>query len=429
MSRDLTNENFEHLEVSHENLKNVINEFWDEDISVFLLGPPGIGKSEMMAQVSAERNAELIDLRLSQLDPTDMRGLPAIDRDRYKRRSELKLQRVELLKQQIEIAKATAEDTPEGRENLQRELSHLKSKMSTLMAEAQAAINEGERNVDQLRVSWAVPDFFPEDSDGRYCLFIDELNTGQPAVQNTGLQLLNQKRIGPHVLPEDTYIAAAGNRKEDAAHVVPMSAPLRNRMYMLHVETPSLSGWTNWAMNNGVNPLVTGFIRFKPDMLYQPPVDQYSNFPTPRSWAEQISTFVNNGQVGWDLFEGAVGEGAAQAFMAYVEELKDMPDIDDLLNGRLPEYDLGAQSMSIQYAVVTSLVQRCKEKPSLLSSAMGIAKQVDPEHTAIFVSNLLNTDDVSVRTNVVANPEIIQWSLSHKNLIRREGANPNKVNG
>jgi hypothetical protein len=36
---------------------------------------------------------------------------------------------------------------------------------------------------------------------------------------------------------------------------------------------------------------------------------------------------------------------------------------------------------------------------------------------------------VSVRTNVVANPEIIQWSLSHKNLIRREGANPNKVNG
>ena len=47
--------------------------------SVFLWGPPGIGKSSIMRKVANDRNLEYIDLRVSQLAPTDLRGLPFIE--------------------------------------------------------------------------------------------------------------------------------------------------------------------------------------------------------------------------------------------------------------------------------------------------------------------------------------------------------------
>ena len=42
-------------------------------------GAPGIGKSQTVAEVAREAKIELIDLRLSQLAPTDLRGLPVAD--------------------------------------------------------------------------------------------------------------------------------------------------------------------------------------------------------------------------------------------------------------------------------------------------------------------------------------------------------------
>ncbi|UYE97134.1 MoxR-like ATPase [Cyanophage S-TIM61] len=44
--------------------------------SVFIWGAPGIGKSSAVTQVAKDKDLELIDLRISQLAPTDIRGLP-----------------------------------------------------------------------------------------------------------------------------------------------------------------------------------------------------------------------------------------------------------------------------------------------------------------------------------------------------------------
>lgn len=45
-------------------------------VALMLWGPPGVGKSSVVAQVAAGGGLEVIDLRLSQLAPTDLRGLP-----------------------------------------------------------------------------------------------------------------------------------------------------------------------------------------------------------------------------------------------------------------------------------------------------------------------------------------------------------------
>lgn len=41
-----------------------------------LWGPPGIGKSDMVRQVAERHDAPVIDLRLSQMEPSDLRGIP-----------------------------------------------------------------------------------------------------------------------------------------------------------------------------------------------------------------------------------------------------------------------------------------------------------------------------------------------------------------
>jgi hypothetical protein len=43
---------------------------------VMLWGPPGVGKSQMVSQVAARHGVPVIDLRLSQMEPTDLRGIP-----------------------------------------------------------------------------------------------------------------------------------------------------------------------------------------------------------------------------------------------------------------------------------------------------------------------------------------------------------------
>ncbi len=41
-----------------------------------LWGPPGVGKSQMVAQVAQKHNVPVIDIRLSQMEPSDLRGIP-----------------------------------------------------------------------------------------------------------------------------------------------------------------------------------------------------------------------------------------------------------------------------------------------------------------------------------------------------------------
>ena len=43
---------------------------------VMLWGPPGVGKSQMVAQIAGRHQVPLIDIRLSQMEPSDLRGIP-----------------------------------------------------------------------------------------------------------------------------------------------------------------------------------------------------------------------------------------------------------------------------------------------------------------------------------------------------------------
>ncbi len=60
------------------NLKALWNTRWP----AFIWGPPGAGKSAIVAQLAAEQGLTLVDIRAPLLDPTDLRGIPAVVGDR-----------------------------------------------------------------------------------------------------------------------------------------------------------------------------------------------------------------------------------------------------------------------------------------------------------------------------------------------------------
>ena len=51
---------------------------------VFLWGPPGIGKSDLVKQIGDELNREVIDVRLALWEPTDIKGIPYYNSDQGK---------------------------------------------------------------------------------------------------------------------------------------------------------------------------------------------------------------------------------------------------------------------------------------------------------------------------------------------------------
>jgi len=69
-------------------LSHQLDMLWDDPAGahqvapLMLWGAPGIGKSSLVAGVCRERGIELIDIRLAQRDPVDLRGLPVPKEDR-----------------------------------------------------------------------------------------------------------------------------------------------------------------------------------------------------------------------------------------------------------------------------------------------------------------------------------------------------------
>jgi len=56
----------------------------EKKIPAFLWGPPGIGKSSIVKQISQQHHLDFIDLRLSLLDPTDLKGIPFYDKESHR---------------------------------------------------------------------------------------------------------------------------------------------------------------------------------------------------------------------------------------------------------------------------------------------------------------------------------------------------------
>src|SRR5210317_206515 len=71
--------------VSPNKAKNALRHAMLKKRPIFLWGPPGIGKSDIVAQITNSlSNSHLIDIRLSLWEPTDIKGIPYFDSNESK---------------------------------------------------------------------------------------------------------------------------------------------------------------------------------------------------------------------------------------------------------------------------------------------------------------------------------------------------------
>ena len=132
---------------------------------LMIWGPPGIGKSAIAAQVAKKLGMHFIDIRLTQMEPTDLRGIPIPYTD------------------------------ADGRS----------------------------------QCIWAIPSFLPNNPDDTAIIFMDEIANAPPSVQASCYQLVLDGKLGEYGLPEKCVVMAASNRETDRGSTFKMPLPLQNR--------------------------------------------------------------------------------------------------------------------------------------------------------------------------------------------------------
>lgn len=265
---------------------------------LFLWGPPGIGKSELVEGITAELGGFMIDLRLGQMEPTDIRGIPFYNKDTGK------------------MDWAPPVELPD------------------------------EETASQYPI---------------VVLFLDELNSAPASVQSAAYQLILNRRVGKYRLPDNVVMVAAGNRESDKGVTYRMPTPLANRFIHQEMKV-DFASWQEWAVMNRIHKDVVGYLSFAKQDLYDFDAKSASRaFATPRSWTF-VSQLLEDGNVDDDtvtnLVAGTVGEGLAVKFMAHRKVAGRMPDPVDILKGKVK--DLNVKEVSAMYSLVISMCYELK---------------------------------------------------------------------
>ena len=171
-------------------------------------------------------------------------------------------------------------------------------------------------------VKWLVSSDWPRDPASRGIILFDEITAADRSLQVAAYEFILDRRLGDlYSVPDGWYICAAGNRTEDRAVALTMSSALANRF--LHVEMEEdVEGWIAWARRNDIHPSVTGFIRFRPGLLFNQDGENLERgWPTPRSWervSRMIDTFRDQEEhLLRKVVYGLVGNRAGVEFMAF----------------------------------------------------------------------------------------------------------------
>jgi MoxR-like ATPase len=236
-------------------------------VSWMLHGRPGVGKTQIVQQMADRMGAKLFDLRLTTIEPQDLRGLPYYD-------------------------------------------------------------HETKRTV------WYRPEDLPD--DGPAVLFLDELTAASPYLQPTVYGLLQERRVGRHVLPDSVFVVAAGNAVEDGAVAYEMGTALSDRLVHMTVRASASDWLDNFAVPRGLHPAVTAFIRVRPDLLEttEEALERGQMISaTPRSWerVSRILRSVADRRVRNVMVAGTVGEAVAADFAIVADDVAATVQVGEML--------------------------------------------------------------------------------------------------
>jgi hypothetical protein len=257
------------MQMNSEQITQTIKICGEAGVPLLIHGSPATSKSSLVKQFAEDNQLHLIDIRLSQSDITDLRGLPNVMGTSGK--SEF-LPPVEFILEGDEI---------------------------------------------------------PDNKEG-VLLLLDELGACSPAIQVSAYKIILDRQINEHNLHPNTVIVGTTNLLTDRAVVIPMSTALRSRMTHVTLEV-NVDAWLKWASLAGIEPSIRAYIDFRRKNLYNFKPDVEGSYANPRSW-EFVSNILQNSKgepVVEEIISGLVGKGVAREFMKF-NSIK-MPSVSDLM--------------------------------------------------------------------------------------------------
>ncbi|MEM9426209.1 MAG: AAA family ATPase [Pseudomonadota bacterium] len=237
--------------------------------SWMLHGRPGVGKAQLVTELGHRIGARLFDIRLTTIEPQDLRGLPYYD-------------------------------------------------------------HEARKTV------WYRPEDLPDDPNQPSILFLDELTAASPNLQPTVYGLLQERRVGRHVLPTSVFVVAAGNTVDDGAIAYEMGTALSDRLIHLQVNADAKDWLEGYAVDRALSPLVTAFLRARPDLLdtTEHAMRQGDTIVcTPRSWerVSDIVTAIEDKRLRHTMVAGTVGTAAAAEFTQVAAEIEALVSLQEIM--------------------------------------------------------------------------------------------------
>ena len=204
---------------------------------ILLMGPPGIGKTQIMEQIAMECKIGLVAYTITHHTRQSAVGLPMIKEESF-----------------------------DGTTYPVTEYT---------MSEIIASIYRKMKKTGQ--------------KEG--ILFIDEINCVSETLAPMMLQFLQCKTFGNQAIPEGWLIVAAGNPPEYNKSVREFDVVTMDRVKKIQVE-PDFDAWREYAYAKGVHPAVISYLNTRPANFYkmESTVDG-KNFATPRGW-EDLSRLI-----------------------------------------------------------------------------------------------------------------------------------------
>ncbi|MGM0641529.1 MAG: AAA family ATPase [Thermotogota bacterium] len=190
---------------------------------------------------------------------------------------------------------------------------------------------------DENKTTFLKPDWWPENENS--IILIDEINRAHRSIRNAIMQLLIDRRIHNHILPEDCWIMAAANPPDEEYDQVELitDPAFMSRFFHLDI-SPNDKDWIDWAKKEGIDNNTINFIENYPEYLSN---DNQISIrldlrPSPRSWFK-LSRVLNNleeeniKKYGYSLAAGIVGSDSARAYINNLNNKTTLPKPEDVI--------------------------------------------------------------------------------------------------
>ena len=282
---------------------------------VLLMGPPGVGKTQIMEQIAAETGVGLVSYTITHHTRQSAVGLPFIEHRTYQGR-------------EVTVTEYT--------------MSEILASVYALMEKT--GIREG-------------------------ILFLDEINCVSETLAPMMLQFLQCKTFGNQSLPEGWLIVAAGNPPEYNRSVREFDVVTLDRVKRIDVEA-NFAVWKEYARQKGVHGAVVSYLDIKKENFYrvETTVDGLQ-FATARGWEdlselitayEKLDLPVDRTVVEQYIQMPAIARDFANYLALYYKYQKTY-HVDDILRGqweKITESELRAAAFDERLSVLGLLISR-----------------------------------------------------------------------